>query len=715
MPETTLRQIREQHPEYNSWDDDRLRRGLESKGYTIVPDPPAPEVELTSPRGGKTKLPADDPRIPHLQAMGWGLEGISNQLGDIVQSGVSAASRAASRAPGAPVDIAAMLLEGGDWGLKKLGWQRTPEEQARFEKNQKALADLQKNWGGEAWSKSWEDFAGPYYQPQTAAGEAVQGPTEMITSFATGPQGALRKTLGGLGAYFGGEGAKKAFEGTPYERIAEIIGQIVGGYGGHRSPDIAQTALATGEGAIESAGRKVGRGVVQHHPTLQEALTYRADLGPEAAVFNMGSRPTGQASGLASLPNQASVRLRDVAHQQVQNAAPRLQQDIDRIFGPQRSRYQMEIDRAQQRASQRPIYQQFRGHPVDVTRLADEIPQLVDAFPQMGEANAALREVIRHMIDPRTGDFINDAGELLGLRYAVIDPMIRKAGARLAQPGQDIWNVGVHTPEGAALAQLRRIINDSLPPEIRQADAVLADTERVNRAYETGRTRIVGRGEGTIEPERLAAEYPNLSASERHAMLQGTSRAINQMAGDVTFQRNAGTATVNPLATPNNLARIETQVPGSTPEIARAARRENALSGNASTITANSATAQRLQGAKEFGADIAPQANPRAIEMAAGTIAAGPWGGVAVPVLSKVYQSVINRLTLGRNTRIQDAAAELLAAQGGNADQVLRYLYALREHMRPTNVAQREVGRLIGFFTDNPLFTQQMGQSPGAR
>ena len=528
----------------------------------------------------------------------------------------------------------------------------------------------------------------------------------MVTNFATGPQRALTKVGTGLAAYLVGKGPRS----SPRIRATRKLPRYW-----PRSPPLCHPSraehrdriLATGPTATEIAGKTVARGVAQHHPTARAAIARRQELGPDAAVFNVGTRPTGQASGLAALPTAGSARLRNVAHQQIENAGPRLQADIDQVFGPQLSRYDRAIAGQQARQGQAPAYQAFRGHPFDAAPVNTLLSQLIDQFPQTGPANRLMQEVAENLRDRRTGLAINDAGNAIGVRTRIRD-MITEAGGGENIPGA--FQIGLRTQQGAALIQLYRAINDGLPPNVRQADAVLADEARVMEAYEMGRTRILGGGNAMVEPERLAADFPRMSANERRALLQGTSRAVNQIAGDVRFQRNAGTAVVNPICHP--------QQSGSHGHTGAGECGRNRGGGSARERPGWQCRRRHRQfrhcaaapGSQGVWRDIAPQANPRALEAGVGALAAGPLGGVVLPAASKTISSVIEWMTGNRNARIQDAAAHLLAAQGGNADRVLQQLYDIQARLRPGNVARREIGRLINFFVENPLFVQQMGQ-----
>ena len=209
-------------------------------------------------------------------------------------------------------------------------------------------------------------------------------------------------------------------------------------------------------------------------------------LGPDAMVANLGPRLEGQASAIASLPSQGKIILSRAADEQLSRSGSRMSDDLDAAFGPAESHY---TQRTGYRATQKGaslLDQAAKGRTVDTSDLPSTLMQTVDEFPQTGSARAALDKINQMMIDPRTGRFIDDAGNLVGVRHE-LDALIEDAGGK----GYGAYERGIKTPVGAALLRVRKSIDRTLKadPVLKQADQIYSTEARKMAAQTSAPTR----------------------------------------------------------------------------------------------------------------------------------------------------------------------------------------------------------------------------------
>jgi hypothetical protein len=296
----------------------------------------------------------------------------------------------------------------------------------------------------------------------------------------------------------------------------------------------------------------------------------------------------------------------------------------------------------------------------------------VDEFPQAGSARQALAQVNDMLIDPRTGQFIDDAGNLVGVRQE-IDQLIRNTG-------NGDYRKGLSTPAGAALSRVRRAIAATLKqdPVLRQADEIWGSEARNMDALELGAKRIVG--PSGIDPAELAQRLRGMTDSERQALLKGTRGELQRVMGNTAGNRNEALALGNKITSDNNLQRIE-QVAGSEAAemVRRAAEREQTFAHTGHAITGNSLTAARQAGAQEFPN---PTMRGNYSELGKRTLA-GVMMELPARGLDKLLRGAISR----KRANVANEAANLLAATGGARDRLIRTLAEMRPNARP---AQRE-------------------------
>jgi hypothetical protein len=532
--------------------------------------------------------------------------------------------------------------------------------------------------------------------------EPPQGTLEQYgrTISAGLPVGAVGGGVGLLGAATSGaasEAAGQATKGSKYEPYARLAGGIVGG---------APFAVRAPIPATSAAERNIARALRTEEPRAAPLLRRAQDLGPEAALYNLTQQTQGQAGTLAALPTAGAARLRGTMEQQIRGSKPRVEAGLEQVFGPGQTEAAQRVEQQLVRQGQRPIYEIARGQPVDVAHIQRTVSDQIDQFPQTGSANRALTRVNSMLVDRRTGDFIDDANNTLGVRRE-IDDLITKAG------GVKGYEAGLKTPTGAALTPVRQAINDALPPEVRQADLILSTSHRVEEAGRVGAEEIFGRG-ARMDPEELARRYGigTASPAERAALFARTRQAGAHMLGETQAEANVGRATTNAIASQNVLDRVRAIAgPAAAQQLEQLAMRENVIGGQAGRTLYNSETARRLRGGQTVpipGERTMGKGNVAgAVIGATGDITQAA-GGLAGAVLEGALKKILNAPMKRRDTAVSDAMADILRQTGGNRDAALIRLYSIRQHLPPTSRVLLGVTALI-----NGLEQSNQPSSPG--
>ena len=144
-----------------------------------------------------------------------------------------------------PGNIADLMGRGVDWVAKKTLGVDLPQEGNPLPTS-------------ESVQKRIEGVTGPFYKPQTRAGEYAQTVGEFVgdpTSYV-GPGGALRKVGGAVAGGLGSETAGQLTKGTEAEPLARIIGGVAGQKAaGPRPPKTAAIAAPSREELLESSGK----------------------------------------------------------------------------------------------------------------------------------------------------------------------------------------------------------------------------------------------------------------------------------------------------------------------------------------------------------------------------------------------------------------------------------------------------------------------------
>lgn len=523
------------------------------------------------------------------------------------------------------------------------------------------------------------------YDEATTGQKYMRAGLRTLPSAALGPGRATAKLAGGLASGIASEAAGQATEGSMLEPGARFVAGLAGGVAAGGGVDYFNQPSAPLRGYGARSQKLVAQSLRDQFNGDVNAAVARSDqLGPDAMLLNLGRRPATDAAALASQPTGAVGTITAALQRQREGAGGRAEADWQAAVGPSVTRHQQELRAAQTRAGASDLYDIARGRPVDAS------PVWTTMFRARQEAgnDRSSREIIdslaEMLMDPRTGNVVRgrgfqmdtrsmiaDAQGLVNVRQA-IDTRIRQIGATLTNnPADDIYQLGSRTPVGRHLTSIRRTINETLHQDavIRDADRTFAGAEATQRAYDTGRTKVLGVGDSYMEPEALRAilANPRTTAQERAALLQGMAQRGSQMMRDTKPNRNEGAAFGSSIATPNNLDRIAVaNGPEAAARVRNMAQREDVFAKDANRILGGSQTADKLAAGKAYP-------SPNVGEIPIGGTNPFSLSGVVSMIASGLNKATGNIIG-ARRARVAEDAARLLTATGEERGRAVRSL-----------------------------------------
>lgn len=523
------------------------------------------------------------------------------------------------------------------------------------------------------------------YDEATTGQKYMRAGLRTLPSAALGPGRATAKLAGGLAGGLASEAAGQATEGSMLEPGARFVAGLAGGVAAGGGVDYMNQPSAPLRGYGSRSQKLVAQSLRDQFNGDTNAAVARSDqLGPDAMLLNLGRRPATDAAALASQPTGAVGTITAGLQRQREGAGGRVEADWQAAVGPSLTRHQQELNAARTRAGASDLYDVARGRPVDAS------PVWTTMFRARQEAgnDRNSREIIdslaEMLMDPRTGSVVRgrgfqmdtrsmvaDAQGLVNVRQA-IDTRIRQIGATLTNnPADDIYQLGSRTPVGRHLTNIRRTINETLHQDtvLRDADRTFAGAEATQRAYDTGRTKVLGVGDNYMEPEALRAilANPRTTAQERAALLQGMAQRGSQMMRDTRPNRNEGAAFGSSIATPNNLDRIAVaNGPEAAARVRNMAQREDVFAKDANRILNNSNTADKLAAQRNYP-------SPNVGEVAIGNTNPFSFSGVVSMIVSGLNKATGN-IVGARRARVAEDAARLLTVTGEERGRVVRSL-----------------------------------------
>jgi hypothetical protein len=214
---------------------------------------------------------------------------------------------------------------------------------------------------------------------------------------------------------------------------APIVARGAGYTYGRARDALAGRNAARDIGTSPAAAHRVGQALSDDFADESAVLARSRELGPDAMLANLGPRLEGQASSIASQPVQGKTLLNRAVEEQSSHAGQRMTRDLDQAFGPADTRYAQRMAYKDAQSPAGALYRAARGRRVDGGLISQTISDTVDEFPQAGSARKALSQVNDMLVDPRTGQFIDDAGNLVGVRQGLTRSSARLGKATTAE------------------------------------------------------------------------------------------------------------------------------------------------------------------------------------------------------------------------------------------------------------------------------------------
>ena len=544
------------------------------------------------------------------------------------------------------------------------------------------------------------------YDEATTGQKYMRAGLRTLPSAALGPGRATAKLAGGVASGLASEAAGQATEGSIVEPLARFTAGLAGGVAAGGAVDYANRPAAPLQGYGARSQKLVAQSLRDQFGGDVNAAVARSDeLGPDAMVLNLGRRPATDAAALAAQPTGAVGTITRGLQQQREGAGARVEADWQAAVGPSVSRHQAEVNAARTREGASDIYDVARGRTIDAEPVWHTMFRARQEAGNDRASRAVIDGLAEMLMDPRTGNVVrgrgfqfdtrstvSDAQGLLNIRQA-IDTRIRQIGATLTNnPADDVYQLGSRTPVGRHLTNIRRSINETLhqDPALREADRIFAGAEATQRAYDTGRTKVLGVGDNYMEPEALRAILadPRTTAQERAALLQGMAQRGSQMMRDTRPNRNEGAAFGSSIATPNNLDRIAVaNGPEAAARVRNMAQREDVFAKDANRILNNSNTADKLAAQRNYP-------SPNVGEVPIGDTNPLSLTGV-VSLLVKGLNKATGNIVGARRARVAEDAARLLTVTGEERGRVVRSLMGYANSLQQNDPVRALIMRAL--------------------
>lgn len=488
------------------------------------------------------------------------------------------------------------------------------------------------------------------------------------------------ETLGERAANAGQGVALGGVIGTAAPVVARGIGNAVK-YAGDKARGLPPELQPIGKDAVQRVAR-----AATDDDLVNRYQHQRQELGYEGALMDMGANLRGQASAIANQPGQGQTIIRDTLRNRADFAAPRIEMDIDNAFGPAQNLVQLEANTvAQANQAAAPYFQQFHNMQVPFTQplqnvlartpnrviaraqeLADieGLPFMETRTGQNGQPIQAPTARGWDYIKRSIQDLIEreDAGTEFGRALTQLDNQLRNAVDNVitgGNPANSTWARGRELAGSGKQFQqgLREGAGVFSRPKTHSPDQVADDLTNATPVYEQG-YRAGARGDLAAMMDDAATQFGQSGDKSLRKGLwsRNAERKVYQLARDQASARQV-------------LARRNA---------------ESTFGETQNAVTANSATAARLQAQKEF---------PNAAENQGG----GPGrADMTIPgLLIEGGRKAINAMTSGaRNERLAamaENAARVLSATGMQRDV---YFRGLEKHLRGQGVSQAQAQKI---------------------
>lgn len=440
-----------------------------------------------------------------------------------------------------------------------------------------------------------------------------------------------------------GIGAADAFtrgQGGAQERAADVprgagIGFVGGGAGAALGAGIGaaykgvSNAIASRSPEVVAAGL-VNRGLARDAIDNPAIAAY--NLGPDAALMDLGPNVSQQAAGIATRPGEGQQVVRNAVKERAEGAGQRIEAQTTKAMGPRQNITAIGEEIAARRAQEAaPLYEAAYRAPFQPTQevlAALETPAGRSAVAVARRLSA--NEQVPFQLDVRGLDLVKRALD------DMIEPRIR-AGKN---------------NEARILSNVRETIVSALDasvPDYAAARQAYASASAIKDALESGVKAF--RAETT--PEEMSRMLAGMTAGEREAFGEGARAAITRVMGTA---RSDAAAARKFFATGWNQEKLEVLLgPKLAGDLLRTIGAEDVFATTAQRVTGNSETAARQAANAE--------AQGGGIGMRGSFEAGGVMGAVRAAGL-KMFDTAINAVRTGRQADIDKAMADLLTARG---------------------------------------------------
>jgi hypothetical protein len=633
---------------------------------------PEPRKEQPKQKENPFKKFVPPPPEPSTWA-GWGksaLTGIAQGLADIPGTFGTAgqmtedATSAAAQWVGVPEDYAG-------YAGKAVRWMGGP---------------LMQGPTGEQIIGTVEDYTGPMYQPQTDSEKYINSATRFGASSVAGPGSwPMRVTSGvtaGLGSEFGGQ----QFEGSPMEPVARIGGALVGGM----APEGIRAGLTALAQALRSSDDKAAQIILQRLQesglTPDEALQRVREMGPDAMLADVSPGmqvATGGTAiadpGAGQLIGSRLAARREAAPQRVNGGI------LDDAFGPYKGPQDLADDIFDARQPAGPAYELAKTHVVDPEPALAKIDDILKTFGPKSDIGRTLQGFKEQLIDD-AGNVIGQGNIVHGIREQLDDAI-------------DAAILGNQGKKAGRLQEVRNAIDEALKTQIpgfAEADNIWSSTAKLERAYEYGQQKLLGKD---VYPDQSARTFERMTDPEFEATKQGVRAKLA-----MDFSNPAK----NP-AIPAERTLLGNMNDQKVPQLIGADKAERLKKGlgNEVTFLETSALGEPTRGSRTAvigaAADMYGATGMRSLlgDTTAGAMAGGLLGGPAgiaagagAGFVTNAQGRVAEALRTKAKPAVVQAAADLLTRSGGNVQAAIDMLNNAAQSMPSGSVKEGAIRAL---------------------
>jgi hypothetical protein len=438
--------------------------------------------------------------------------------------------------------------------------------------------------------------------------------------------------------------------------------------------------------------REVGNMLAGAGLSPQDARTALNRLGPSGTLADIDPALTTEAGALAARGGATTSLMKNSMRTRAAGADDRASQLMTSALGPKpdltAATEAIENDAATRAG---PAYAAGRnGVPLDVT------PVLASIDSQLPNASGGVANVLNTVKGYLTNK-VASAGNPTGLLVPKDDPasvlQARQALDDLIQKMPLDTSAGRNAMRTASglRGQLDTVVKSN--PSFAHGDAIYSQAMGVRDALQSG----VDVFKRATRPEDMARTIQGMTPPELDAFRQGARVAIGDAMENTTRGEAAGAQSMFGRGTANR-AKLDLLFPNAS-DVFDALHSEATMRGTERSILGQSVTAERQAAMKRWS----PQAESSGISndlLAAGEglATAGPWGGVAAPLLRRGVNNLLSGVRQRASDRVAQGVASGLVSTGAPQQQFLNQLTGAAKS-RAAHAAIRSGSQAIGYST----------------